>query len=123
MIKKCKNPKCNKEFNATGKRAFCSDKCRMAFNYQKKTGKATEPEKKPTTKKSKTEDQKPDRELTGLVVKVTTTPSEKKQVYIEFDLIDSSGISDFLKKPAKVLFYSEIEEEKEEPGPTDDLFS
>ena len=117
MLRNCKNPKCNKEFTAKGRQAFCSDKCRMAFNYLKKTGKVESviPARVPTKKEVAGKDGA--RELMGLVVKVTTVPSEKKQIHIEVDLFESSGISDFLKKPAKIIFYDEIEEEKEEPDP------
>ena len=120
MIKRCKNPKCNKEFNATGKKVFCSDKCRKAYSHLKISGQVKKTEK---PKAKVVAVNKGVREIMGLVVKVTTVPSEKKQIHIEVDLFESSGISDFLKKPAKVIFYDEIEEEKEESDPTDDLFS
>lgn len=128
MIKYCKH--CGKKIIANGKREFCSDKCRKAYNYAKKTGKVvTGDMQKPEIP----DDIKPDRELTGTVVKVATTSGGKKLVQIEFDLFESSGISDFLKKPAKVLFYNYEQPKRynhlyekyikpKKKDPTDDLF-
>ena len=123
MLRNCKNPKCNQEFNAVGNQVFHSDKCRKAYAYMKKTGKldAIKPvEPKPESKPTAGE---PGAELMGRVVKVMTTPQGMNLAHIEFGLEESQSIARFWNKPAKVIFYDEIEEEKEEPDPTDDLFS
>ena len=109
---------------------FCSDKCRKAFNYLKKTGKVESSEPKPEIP----DGTEPDRELMGRVVKVATTSGGKILAHIQFDLEESTGIALFWNKPVKVLFY-DYEQPKRRNGildrqrrknrvkdPTDDLF-